>query len=47
MRYREVVEMAFFSVSNGLSCETVKRQPKISLHGHFKTFENEKFSIVS
>ena len=28
--------MASFSLSNGLSCETIKRQPKISFHMHFK-----------
>ena len=24
--------------TNGLSCETVKRQPKISFHRHFKDY---------
>ena len=28
--------MGFFSVLNGLSCETIKREPKISFHRNFK-----------
>ena len=47
-RYNEKQQIAFFSVLNGLLCESIKRRPKNLFHRHLKTtFKSVFFSILN